>query len=62
MAKTTPEKIETVETELSPAPAEPTRRRGACVVNDGRCIGSAAIGVVCSYHAVYYRSDGTRRD
>lgn len=34
---------------------------GVCVVNDGRCVGRAVNGVVCSYHAMTYRADGVRR-
>lgn len=34
---------------------------GVCVVNDGRCVGRAANGLVCSYHAMTYRADGVRR-
>lgn len=28
---------------------------------DGRCVGRPVNGLVCSYHAVYYRPDGTPR-
>lgn len=34
---------------------------GTCVVNTPSCVGRAVNGVVCSYHAMHYRWDGTPR-
>jgi hypothetical protein len=43
------------------AAAEP-KRAGECVVDDGTPhTGRAVNGVICSAHAMRYRSDGTRR-
>lgn len=45
---------------IEPA-AEAVQYTTVCVVNDGRCVGRAVNGAVCSYHAAQYRADGTRR-
>jgi hypothetical protein len=43
------------------SPPEPAVDRTVCVVNDEHCNGRAVMGRVCSYHAMHYRPDGTRR-
>lgn len=65
-AKATPTKASSPADE-APAPAPRERHTskstppGVCVVNDGHCVGRAVNGLVCSYHAMHYRADGTRR-
>jgi hypothetical protein len=44
-----------------PQPRRRLRRAGVCLVDDANCVGGAVNGKVCSYHAMSYRPDGTRR-
>lgn len=39
----------------------PARAPGDCVVDEPFHVGRAVNGKVCSYHAMRYRADGTRR-
>jgi hypothetical protein len=69
-AKATPAKAAEASAPADEAPEPAPRARhtskstppGVCVVNDGRCVGRAVNGLVCSYHAMNYRADGTRRN
>lgn len=58
---TEPEPPTTQPTEEQQPAAEP--RVSDCVVNEGRGkhVGRAVNGKVCSYHAMRYKADGTRR-
>jgi hypothetical protein len=54
------------ETKTAAEDSPPTPKSGPpsdqCVVNDGKPhVGRAVMGRVCSYHAMHYRPDGTRR-
>lgn len=53
-------------TKADPAPveAEPARTvraDGQCVIDAPLHVGRAVNGLVCSYHAMHYRADGSRR-
>lgn len=58
--KTTDKAAEPAVDVIEPA-AEPVQYTTVCVVQDGRCVGRAVNGAVCSYHAAQYRPNGTRR-
>lgn len=45
----------------SVAEPRPARRPGECVVEEAFHVGRAVNGLVCSYHAMRYKADGTPR-
>ena len=47
--------------ETAPAEAAQARVDSDCVVDELFHVGRAVNGKVCSYHAMHYASDGTRR-
>jgi hypothetical protein len=54
-------KDEPVAAQTAPAEAAPARVASDCVVDEPFHVGRAVNGLVCSYHAMHYASDGTRR-
>lgn len=59
---TTTDKSTAATPDAAPAvEASPTRAPGECVVDEAFHVGRAVNGLVCSYHAMRYKADGTPR-